>query len=115
MKNKPSDSQFYNQIITLLHIAKDEVLLTVNKKMVSAYYEIGKMIIEKEQQGEDRAKYGKHLLNGLSNVLMKEFGKGFSVTNIQQIVKYTLPEENEQIFASKYKTVLRQKKNLQLY
>ena len=53
--------------------------------MVYAYFEIGRMIVEEEQQGKNRAEYGKALLQKLSAVLSEEFGKGFSVTNLRQM------------------------------
>jgi len=68
MRNTPSNNKFYNEVILLLQTAKNEVLQVAHKKMVLAYFEVGKMIVEKEQKGEDRAKYGKKLLKGLSIV-----------------------------------------------
>ena len=53
--------------------------------MVLTYFEIGRMIIEEEQNGKERADYGKQLLSDLSQTLTKEFGKGFSVANLQQM------------------------------
>lgn len=46
------------------------------------------MIIEEEQNGKERADYGKQLLSDLSQTLTKEFGKGFSVTNLQQMRQF---------------------------
>jgi len=54
----------------------------VNATMVGAYWLIGKRIVEEDQQGETRAVYGKSLLKVLSQNLNKEFGKGFSVDNL---------------------------------
>ena len=49
--------------------------------MCVTYYEIGHMIVEKEQEGENRADYGSKLLAGLSEYLGAKFGKGFSLAN----------------------------------
>lgn len=76
---------FYTQIAELLKNAQKTVMNSVNKTIVLTYYEIGKMIVEEEQRGENRAKYGQYLLSGLSMKLTSEFGKGFSVTNIKQM------------------------------
>ncbi|GER60543.1 hypothetical protein ULMA_26510 [Patiriisocius marinus] len=54
------------------------------------YFEIGRMLIEEEQGGEERAKYGKETIKGLSKVLTREFGKGFSVTNLKQMRNFYL-------------------------
>lgn len=51
--------------------------------MVYAYYEIGRMIVEEEQHGENRAAYGKQIVQELSNYLVGKFGKGFSTTNLK--------------------------------
>ena len=65
MNENPINSSFYNQIVELLHSAKKRIVQTVNETMVLVYFEIGRMIVEEEQQGSDRAKYGKQLLKEL--------------------------------------------------
>jgi hypothetical protein len=184
----------FQQVVELLQNARQQVLRTVNSTMVCTYFEIGRMIVEEEQNGKDRAEYGKQILNGLSQDLKKEFVKGFSIDVLERIrnfyliysksasllrileiknsatvlrnlegrisqtvsaelnaqtlfsifkltwshysflmrledenktigivlcqnksnlvVEYTLPENNEQIFASKYKTVLPSREDL---
>nr|WP_217425257.1 DUF1016 N-terminal domain-containing protein [Flavobacterium sp. 14A] len=68
--------------------ARQQVLRTVNATMTYTYFEIGRMIVEEEQNGKERAEYGKQLLKGLSEDLTKEFGKGFSMRNLEQIRKF---------------------------
>ena len=58
--------------------------------MVTTYFEIGRMIVEEEQNGKERAEYGKQLIKGLSDKLTKEFNKGFSVTNLKQMKTFYL-------------------------
>jgi hypothetical protein len=53
--------------------------------MVLTYFEIGRRIVEEEQNGEERAEYGKEHIPDLSRLLTKEFGKGFSATNLKQM------------------------------
>ncbi|NOX19364.1 MAG: DUF1016 domain-containing protein [Chlorobi bacterium] len=79
------NTDFYNNIAELLKSARKNIVQTVNKTMVYTYFEIGKIIVEEEQKGKERAEYGKQLLKGLSTKLTNEFGKGFSVTNLQQM------------------------------
>jgi hypothetical protein len=78
-------NELSKKISNLLVEARKRVLKTVNHTMVLTYFEIGRMIIEEEQNGKERADYGKQLLSDLSQTLTKEFGKGFSVTNLQQM------------------------------
>ena len=58
--------------------------------MVYTYFEIGRLIIEEEQHGKDRAEYGKSVLKSLSHKLIKEIGKGFSVDNLENMRKFYL-------------------------
>ena len=73
---------FYNRIVDLLKEARKSVVKTVNKIMVYTYFEIGRITVEKEQQGKEKATYGKQILKGLSKKLSVEFGKEFSVDNL---------------------------------
>lgn len=90
MTNKPSNTRFYSQIVDLLQSARNKVVRTVNQTMVLTYFEIGKMLVEEEQGGKERADYGKHILKELSKVLTKEFGKGFSVDNLENMRRFYL-------------------------
>lgn len=62
--------------------------------MTYTYFEIGRMIVEEEQNGKERAEYGKQILKGLSQQLTKEFGKGFSLSSLEQIRKFYLIYSN---------------------
>jgi predicted nuclease of restriction endonuclease-like (RecB) superfamily len=87
----PNDLQnkvVFHQVAELLQNARQQVLRTVNSTMTITYFEIGKIIVEEEQNGKDRAEYGKKLLKGLSQQLTKEFGKGFSIRNLEQIRQF---------------------------
>jgi predicted nuclease of restriction endonuclease-like (RecB) superfamily len=76
------------KISDLLNDARKRVLNTVNHTMVLTYFEIGRMIVEEEQNGKERADYGSQLLSYLSQNLTKDFGKGFSVTNLKQMRQF---------------------------
>lgn len=80
----------FKQVAELLQNARQQVLRTVNSTMTITYFEIGRIIVEEEQNGKDRAEYGKKLLTDLSKQLTKEFGKGFSVVNLENIRKFYL-------------------------
>lgn len=90
MTNKLENTNFLTSIVSLLQSAKQQVIRSVNQTMVITYFEIGKMIVEEQQQGKDRAEYGKSLLKDLSKELTKEFGKGFSVQNIERMRSFYL-------------------------
>lgn len=71
------------QAIGYINHARQNVVRSVNHEQVLAYWRIGQLIVEQEQKGENRANYGKALLQTLSNRLSKEFKRGFSLTNIK--------------------------------
>lgn len=101
MTNKLSNTNFFSQIVDLLQSARNNVVRTINQTMVTTYFEIGRKIVEEEQNGKDRADYGKSLLQDLSKVLTSEFGKGFSVTNIQQMRSFYLSYQKQQTMSVK--------------
>jgi len=73
------------QIKNLLDDARNTIVQAVNTTMVYTYYEIGRLIVENEQQGKTRAEYGKNVLQQVSRELTREFGKGFSVQNLENM------------------------------
>ncbi|QNR83402.1 DUF1016 domain-containing protein [Pedobacter riviphilus] len=80
----------YTKIIELLNQARQNVAQTINNTMATTYFEIGRMIVEEEQQGKEKAEYGKRVLKELSGKLVVKFGKGFSETNLRQIRNFYL-------------------------
>jgi len=78
----------YQEIHDLLHNARQNIISNVNSTMTKTDFLIGKRIVEEEQDGNKRAEYGKKLIKTLSEKLTKEFGKGFSETNLEQMRKF---------------------------
>ena len=76
------------RIEQLIADVRERTVTAVNTAMVYTYYEIGRAIVEDEQQGAQRAEYGKAVLKALSARLSKKFGKGFSYTNLEQMRKF---------------------------
>ena len=72
-----------HEIGDLLAAARNNVARQVNNELLSTYWNIGRIIAEYEQTVPERADYGKQTLKELSKALTSEFGKGFSVSNIQ--------------------------------
>ncbi len=87
---KNINSDFYKKIAQLLQKARSAVIQSVNKTMVYTYFEIGKTIVEEEQKGKKRAAYGKKIIKELSQKLTRDFGKGFSTRNLEQMRKLYL-------------------------
>ena len=77
-------------IAELLEAARRNAVRTVNALMTATYWEIGRRIVEFEQQGKDRAGYGEQLLDQLSADLTSRFGRGFGRRNLFQIRAFYL-------------------------
>ena len=88
MAKVKKNSTLYNSIKTLLIKAKNQIVHHVNITMVLTYYEMGRIIVEDEQKGKYRAEYSKKVLEHLSGQLTKEFGKGYSTSNLEYIRKF---------------------------
>lgn len=91
MKDKlPSNTveTLYQEVKQIIDNAKSTVYRTANFEMVKAYWDIGQKIVEEEQNGEDRAKYGTSLLKELSKRLTAEYGRGFDASNLRYIRQF---------------------------
>ena len=84
------DNNFYEEVKDVLEQARKRIYRNIQNEMVLAYWQIGKMIVDK-QGGEARAKYGDGLIKELSAQMTIDFGKGFTERNLEQMRKfYTL-------------------------
>jgi len=82
------DTEFYMKVADLLAAARKFAKKQMDSTIVATYYEVGRMIVEREQQGQKRAKYGTQLIKGLSEYLTEQYGRGFSVVNLKSIRKF---------------------------
>lgn len=94
---------FYSRIFDLLKSARKTVAQSVNKTIVDTYFEIGRLIVEEEQNGKSKAEYGQNLIRELSQKLTIEFGKGFSTTNIKQMRTFYLTYSKGQTVSDDFK------------
>ena len=88
---------FVNDLRTIVSAARDTIYRMANLMQVAQNWLIGRRIVEQEQQGKIRAEYGKHVVELASQVLTKEFGQGFSETQIQSFRKFYLTFSDLQI------------------
>lgn len=79
----PKPEALFGRVVTILEQAQGNVVRAVNTNMVLAYGLIGREIVQALQGGEERAEYGKQVLEILSGNLTERYGKGFSVTNLK--------------------------------
>lgn len=96
MSSKKNDSTtLLRRIRELILAARQTVARSVDTIQVLTYFEIGRRIIEHEQQGERRAEYGEAVLKELSFTLTKEFGRGFSEDNLSHMRRFYLIYGNQ--------------------
>lgn len=93
----PVGRDFLQGVSDVLAKARKNAKTAVNLAMVYAYFEIGRMIVEEEQHGANRAAYGTQLLKELSAYLTGIYGRGFSTTNLKQMRQFYLIYANDQI------------------
>ena len=87
---KQFGNNLYGAIRQVLETARQSAYKAVNFAMVQAYWQIGRLIVEDEQNGENRAEYGKKVLDGLAERLTADFGKGFDARELRRMRQFYL-------------------------
>ena len=109
----PANQETYDAVREYIVAAQKKVNAAVNSAMVTAYWNIGKQIYDACGENE-RAEYGKNLLQFLSEKLTAEFGKGFNIRNLQMMRKFYLTFQNASALRSQlswthYRSLIRVK------
>jgi len=90
-----------NEIKEILRTARNNVSQFVNSELLTAYWNIGRIIVEHEQNSKARAEYGTQTLKELSKTLTTEFGRGFSRSNLQNMRAFYLAYQKCQTVSGK--------------
>ena len=80
---RPEGKNLFDRVVSILEQARSNVIRAVNNNMVIAYWLIGREIVQEIQAGEERAEYGKKIIEQLSIRLTEKYGRGFSTTNLR--------------------------------
>lgn len=88
MANDLISTKLINDIKNILHNSRTHLQQSINTAMVQTYWNIGKIIVEHEQNGNKKAQYGKRQLEQISGSLTKEFGKGFNPRNLRNMRQF---------------------------
>lgn len=88
MSNDLISREFLDNVANVIETARSRAKAAVDLSMVYAYFEVGRLIMDEEQHGKNRAEYGKYVIQELSKYLTVKLGKGFSQTNLKQMRKF---------------------------
>ena len=100
--NLPIDiKDIYLKIKETLIESRKQTYTAVNSAMVQTYWQIGRIIVEHEQNGNLRAEYGKAILEKLSEQLTEEFGKGFDIRNLRNMRNFYFKFQKRNALRSK--------------
>ena len=110
--SKIENKDLLQKIVSLIEEAKDNAIRSVDFHRVQLYWHIGRYIFEDEQQGKERAEYGKYIVKYLSQNLTPIYGSGFSTRQLYQSIQFykTFPIVNalrSQLSWSQYRLLIR--------
>ena len=111
-KTQVFTGDLFLEIKTIIAKARQNAYKAINFAMVEAYWNIGRLIVEEEQQGQEKAVYGTYLIPKLAEKLTGEFGKGFDQSNLKRMRQFYLVFSNSatlwhQLSWSHYKLLIR--------
>lgn len=103
-EEKENMNDLFEKTKAIIQAAREVIGTVANLTTVISNFEVGRYIVEEEQKGTVRAKYGKKVLDELSDFLTKEFGKGFSRTNVASMRKFYLVYKDRQKYFPDFKS-----------
>lgn len=95
-----------DEIKSIITKGRQTAYSAVNSTMIATYWNIGRRIVEEEQQGKERAEYGKNLIDLLAKELTLEFGNGFSARYLLAFRQFYLVVPNYEIWKSRFPNLL---------
>ena len=78
MSTELISTQLFSDVCSIIDRGRENAYAAVNSSIIETYWNIGRRIVEEEQQGKERAGYGEHIIEKLSEQLTMHYGKGFS-------------------------------------
>ena len=96
-----TNTRLYTDVCSIIEQGRKEAYASVNHKMIETYWNIGRRIVEEEQNGEARAEYGAQIIAQLSELLTHQYGKGFSKRNLAYFRQFYLTISDIRILQSR--------------
>lgn len=101
LANDLTNTRLYTDVCSIIEQGRKEVYASVNHKMIENYWNIGRRIVEEEQNGEARAEYGVQIIAQLSEQLTHQYGKEFSKRNLAYFRQFYLTINDIRILQSR--------------
>ncbi len=101
IRKSNTEGNMTEEIKSILTTARKSVEKSINSELLITYWNIGRIIVKYEQNGEKKAEYGKKLLKILSEDLTRELGRGFSISNLQYMRRFYLEYQKQQTLSVK--------------
>lgn len=101
-KYKLINQGLLKNVKTLIETARKEAYKSINLITLQTNFEIGRLIVEEEQRGKERAEYGDHLISNLSKELTKTFGRGFSISNLKNMRLFYIKYQKSQSLTGQF-------------
>ena len=98
----PQDNHFVSDIRSIIDAGRAKAYASVNAVMIETYWNIGKRIVEEEQNGKERAEYGKFIIDTLSHELTMSYGKGFSARYLRAFRQFYIVIPDYEIWKSRF-------------
>lgn len=95
-------NRLYSDVCGIIDRGRQQAYSTVSQIMIETYWQIGRRIVEEEQQGKLRADYGEKIIEGLAEHLTHQYGKGFSTRYLRSFRKFYLVADDYQIWKSRF-------------
>ena len=84
----PSDNKLFDRVVSILELSHIRTVHAINNQMVTAYWLIGREIVQEIQGGKERAEYGGRIIEQLSGKLSGKYGSGFSIANLRNFRQF---------------------------
>ena len=101
LANDLTNTRLYTDVCSIIEQGRKEAYASVNHKMIETYWDIGRRIVEEEQNGEARAEYGVQIIAQLSEQLTHQYGKEFSKRNLAYFRQFYLTISDIRILQSR--------------
>ncbi len=102
MESEPISTQLFSDVCGIIDRGRDKAYAAINSSIIETYWNIGRRIVEEEQQGKERAGYGEQIIDNLSLKLSLKYGKGFSTRYLRSFRKFYLTIPDYEIWKSRF-------------